>query len=239
MQNANTRELGFFQPVESLGGRPLSLRAYVGSICGLTLIGFLAIFVCYAFTSTPMFYQWAYLNSGAFSMLTIASTVASFAGIIVQFIGNSRIRKGYNGLWMMVLGYVLIVGSLGFTTSFLLSMYTVDSIFAALLGTACIAVVMTIAGFVYPAFFQRIAGILLALLIGVIIAQILFMFLGISQGWLDWVVLLIFAGFIGVDTWRAMHSEPTMPNAIFWATSLYLDLLNIFIRLLAIFGDRR
>lgn len=239
MQNTQTRDLGFFQPVESLGGRIMSLRGYVGTITGLTLIGFLAILVCYGFTSTPMFLQWVYVNPGAFSTATLVASVASIAGIIIQLIGNFRVRRSGTGLWMMVAGYVLLVGSLGFTTSFLLTMYTVNSIFAALIGTACISVVMTIAGFAFPQFFQRIGGILLALLIGVILAQIIFFFLGISQGWLDWVVLVIFAGFIAFDTYRAMHSEPTLPNAIFWATSLYLDLLNIFIRLLAIFGDRR
>ena len=58
------------------------------------------------------------------------------------------------------------------------------------------------------------------------------------MAWLDYVVILLFCGFIGYDTYRAQQCEPTVKMAIFNAVEIWLDLLNVFIRILSIVGRR-
>lgn len=243
MQNARQQDrdgvLGFFGSFDGLGGRQISQRAYYGTIAGLTFVGFLVMAITYAFTLSPQFALSVANSPQAILVTTWVAIGASFLGIILQAVGAYRIRNGSNSLALMIIGYVLIVCSLGFSVSFIMNSYDLGSIMGAFVGTAAIGGVMTLAGFLFPGFFQRIYGILIGCLIGVIIAQIIMLFMGVDQSWINWVVLLIFAGLIAVDTYRATRTEPTWSNAIFWATNIYLDLINIFIRLLAIFGDRR
>ena len=52
------------------------------------------------------------------------------------------------------------------------------------------------------------------------------------------VVILLFCGFIGYDVYRASTALPTFTNALWYAVDLYLDIINVFLRLLALFGRR-
>ena len=62
---------------------------------------------------------------------------------------------------------------------------------------------------------------------------------GHSVGWNDWVVIVIFCGLIGYDFYQAATDEPTVDNAIWYACENYLDLINIFLRVLNITGRSR
>ena len=44
--------------------------------------------------------------------------------------------------------------------------------------------------------------------------------------------------FIGWDTYVAQQCEPTVKMAIVNAVNIWLDLLNVFVRILSILGDR-
>ena len=61
-------------------------------------------------------------------------------------------------------------------------------------------------------------------------------FASTSMVWLDWIVVLIFCCYVGFDVSLARNRPKTLDNAVDSACGLYLDLINIFIRLLAIFG---
>lgn len=65
------------------------------------------------------------------------------------------------------------------------------------------------------------------------------MFLGVDQTWLDIAVIVVFCGFIGYDMYVATTVAPTVPNAVFMACNLFLDIVNVFIRLLNIVNDNR
>ena len=64
------------------------------------------------------------------------------------------------------------------------------------------------------------------------------MLFGVQQTLTDIVVILLFCGFIGYDVHRAATAVPTLTNAVWYAIELYLDIINVFLRLLAIFGRR-
>ena len=44
--------------------------------------------------------------------------------------------------------------------------------------------------------------------------------------------------YIAYDVWRSQQFPPTMDNAIDSALDIYLDIINLFIDLLEIFGNK-
>ena len=59
------------------------------------------------------------------------------------------------------------------------------------------------------------------------------MLIGINPRWWDWVVALIFCGYIGYDWVEAQNKYKTLDNAVDSAMDLYLDIINLFVRLLS------
>jgi FtsH-binding integral membrane protein len=53
-----------------------------------------------------------------------------------------------------------------------------------------------------------------------------------------WIGAAIFALYIGYDYWRAQQFPKTLDNAIDCSLDIYLDIINLFIRILRILGSR-
>ena len=63
---------------------------------------------------------------------------------------------------------------------------------------------MMLLGTLFPKFFASIAGALTVALLLVIVVELVEVFiLGIHHGVIDWIVVLIFCGYVGVDWGRA------------------------------------
>ena len=90
----------------------------------------------------------------------------------------------------------------------------------------------------FPKFFQRVYGIGFGILLATILVEIVLMFMGVSQSITDLIVIVVFAGFIGYDTYVATTVPPTLPNAVFMASNLFVDIINVFLRILNILGRR-
>ena len=56
---------------------------------------------------------------------------------------------------------------------------------------------------------------------------------------LDWLGLLLFGAFVVFDLNRAIRIPYTMDNAVDSAMAIYLDFINIFIRLLSLMGQKK
>ncbi|MNG09375.1 Inhibitor of apoptosis-promoting Bax1 [compost metagenome] len=90
-------------------------------------------------------------------------------------------------------------------------------------------------GTLYPRFFQKIESALFwALLIAIVVELVQVMVFKVKLEIMDWIVAVIFCGYIGVDWGRANSIERTVDNAIDSAACLYLDIINLFIRILEI-----
>ena len=163
----------------------------------------------------------------------IACYVVPFAGIIIMALA------GREHLGLMVVGYCMVTLTLGFLMAIVLTEYTAASIQRAILITAIIAISFATLGFAWPQLFRRIFPICMVALGIMIIIELVMMFLGIPSGWNDWVVIVIFCGLIGYDFYQAATDEPTVDNAIWYACEIYLDLINIFLRVLNITGRSR
>jgi FtsH-binding integral membrane protein len=137
------------------------------------------------------------------------------------------------------IGYNLVVVPFGLVVNLVVSRYSPDLVLQAIRVTAMVTVAMMVLGTLFPAFFQRIASALSIALLLVIVAELVEIFVfGIHHEILDWIVVLIFCGYIGYDWGRANQIPKTVDNAIDSAAALYMDIINLFLRILRILGRK-
>ena len=68
----------------------------------------------------------------------------------------------------------------------------------------------------------------------VVLVEFVLMLMGIDQTVTDYIIVILFAGFIGWDTYCATQVPPTVPNAVLMASNLFVDIMNVFLRILSI-----
>lgn len=138
------------------------------------------------------------------------------------------------------IGYNFVVVPFGLIINMVVARYDADIVAQAMRVTGAVTIGMMCFGSLFPAFFQRIAGALGVALLLVIIVELVEVFVfGIHHGIIDWIVVLIFCGYIGYDWARANQIPKTLDNAVDSAAALYMDIINLFLRILRILGSRR
>lgn len=133
----------------------------------------------------------------------------------------------------------------GMTLAFIFILYQLTSV-ALIFGlTALIFGIFSFVGFVTNIDLTKMGSIAIMGLIGIIIASIINMFLR-SSGLdllLSIVGILVFIALIAYDTQKIKRISSYIPNednaAVYGALTLYLDFINIFLRLLRLFGKAR
>lgn len=155
------------------------------------------------------------------------------------FIGIIMSSKSDNPI-ISFIGYNLVVVPVGTILSSAIEAYGgLDStiVFQAFIITAGITFCMIGASMIYPQFFSKLGGILLGLLIGLIITELLLMLFRIPQIITAWIGAIIFSLYIGYDFWKSQEYPKTVDNAIDSALDIYLDIINLFIKILEILGS--
>ncbi len=138
------------------------------------------------------------------------------------------------------IGYNLVVVPFGFMVNLVITQYAPELVLTAIRITGLVTISMMVLGMLFPVFFRRIAGALTIALLAVIIIELVEVFIfKIHHGILDWAVAVIFSGYIGYDWGRANNIPKTLDNAIDSAAALYMDIINLFLRILRILGRRR
>jgi len=133
----------------------------------------------------------------------------------------------------------------GITLSTIFISYELTSIGLIFGITAGLFMLFAFVGYITKIDLSKIGSILLMALIGIIIATIVNIFL--KNETLDIILciigIIVFLGLIIYDTKKIKDLALTIPNennaAIIGAFELYLDFINIFIRLLRLFGNAR
>lgn len=137
------------------------------------------------------------------------------------------------------IGYNFVVVPFGFIINLVVSNYDAALVTEAIKITGLVTVGMMVLGSMYPKFFQKISGALTVALLLVIVVEMIEIFVfNIHHGILDWIVVLIFCGYIGYDWSRANQIPKTVDNAIDSAAALYMDIINLFLRILRILGRK-
>jgi FtsH-binding integral membrane protein len=80
---------------------------------------------------------------------------------------------------------------------------------------------------IFPSLFEGLGvSLSISLTVGIIVS----FFVNSSQ--LDWIFVILFALYVGYDWTMAQEDEPKLSNAIMHAANLYLDIVNLFTRML-------
>ena len=139
----------------------------------------------------------------------------------------------------------------GVTLSPLMSLYTEESITSTFFITAGTFGTMALFGYTTKKDLTGIGRILIMALIGIIIATIANIFIGSSQMSMiiNYVGVIIFVGLTAYDTQKIKEmtqksiqsgNESIIPKlSVIGALTLYLDFINLFIKLLKLMGKRK
>lgn len=205
----------------------ISRRAYNALTYGLVTVSFIVLWLSYQFAAGGGLQR---IFAGKELIALIVYVVATIAGLILMTVGKKKQSVG-----LTFSGYAIFSLTFGVTLSLLLQRYDIGTITSAFAITACISGIFLIAGVVFPQFFARIGGVLCVSLFAVIIVELVAtMFLHIDQTITDYIVILLFCGFLGYDSYLMSVDEATVPNAIFYAAEIYIDIINILVRVLDI-----
>ncbi|MCZ6690330.1 MAG: Bax inhibitor-1 family protein [Planctomycetota bacterium] len=163
-----------------------------------------------------------------------------YIGFFASCLFGVFLFKRSSSPYISFLGYNFVVVPFGFVVNLVVHQYDPDVVLAAVRVTAFVTAGMMVLGSLFPRFFQRIIRVLAIALIVVIIVEVIEIFIfGIHHGILDWIVAVIFCGYIGFDWARANAIPKTADNAVDSAAALYMDIINLFLRILRIMGGQR
>lgn len=138
------------------------------------------------------------------------------------------------------LGYLMIAGPIGVVLSGSLPFYAMEDILLAVVLTAAIVTIMIACSSVYPEFFSKIGSTLFwTLLIVVIVELISVLVFGYSGVIFDYICVALFSLYIGYDWYKAQSYPFSVDNAIDSAIDIYLDVINLFLRILRILSKSR
>ena len=156
--------------------------------------------------------------------------VVAIAGICMSEFSDNPI--------MSFIGYNLVVLPVGVVLSISLQDYLMSTIVETFLLTTLITLLMIVISSIKPEIFESLGTTLFICLSGVIVIEFIMMITGLgTPQWWDWLVALLFCGYIGYDWSKAQQERKTLDNAVDSAVGLYLDIINLFIRLLGSSDD--
>lgn len=182
--------------------------------------------------------------TGAIIEIADSWNVILIAQIAIAIAFGLFFRKLSSGaVTLLFFGYSMITG---LTFSAIFAAFDLTTIAYALFATAAFFGILAYIGYKTDKDLSKFGTVLMAALIVALILTVINLFIE-SNGLdiiLDWVVLGIFAGLTAYDmnTVKAMSENYGYDQekvAIYGAMQLYLDFINMFLRILEIFGNRR
>lgn len=209
-------------------GDQISVRRY-NAVMLLTLLwGFLV--------NTVMVY---YFAIPIMRLLSGVGPLWIFIGYFVLAIAGIAISARSTNPWISFLGYNLLVLPIGVLLCLILPGIPVAIVTKALLLTGIVTATMTLLGLVAPNVFLGMGRTLfIALIVGILaelVATFLFHYSGTA---FDWLFVVLFSAYIGYDVAKSQIYPKTVDNAVDCALDIYLDIINIFIRLLALLSRK-
>lgn len=238
--DANRNQNGTFGSMNQLavwneGAAEMTDSAY-NRLIGLMLIyGFGVNALITYFTRVPIL-NMLYRSGENYSYYFLGFLVAYFA----LCIGGSNVMRRAETTGKCFLGYSMIVVPVGIVVSIGTCIYDPGLITRAMFLTCIISAGMMVMGMIRPDFFFRIGSALgCALGVAIIVEIVASLIFHYASTMLDWIVVIIMSLYVGFDWARANALQKTPHNAIIVSASLYLDIVNIFLRLLRILERSR
>jgi FtsH-binding integral membrane protein len=179
--------------------------------------------------------NWWMVNTIPAEAVKAINPVAFLVGYFVSAVVGIVLIHASKHPLVSFIGYNLIVVPIGLVLVMFIPDHSQEHVINAVQTTALLTAGMMALGTMYPRFFQRIeAALFWSLLISIVVELVQTLVFKVKLEVMDWIVAAIFCGYIGVDWGRANNIERTVDNAIDSAACLYLDIINLFIRILEI-----
>ena len=160
---------------------------------------------------------------------------------LVLVIAGTAISARSSNPIISFIGYNMVVVPCGLVVSMAVQAYgglESDIVSQAFLYTFCISGIMIASSMLLPDLFETIGRYLFVGLIAVLIGSVIGIFINGVFNVVAWVGALLFSLYIGYDFYRAQQYTPTLDNAVDCALDIYLDIINLFLKLLRILGRR-
>lgn len=191
---------------------------------------------------------WGFLVNAAMvyffgeSLAQVASKISWWVILLLFFVptlaGVFIAARSTNPVVSFV-GYNLVVLPIGLLLAMILPMFPVAVVIKAMTLTAIVTLTMLVLSVTAPQFFLGLGRTLLVALIVGLLAEVVATFLLGYRGMLfDWLFVIVFSGYIGYDVAKAQAFPKTLDNAVDSALDIYLDIINLFIRLLSILSKK-
>ena len=208
-------------------GKIISARVYNAVLIGVVVWGLLVNAVLCAYVGDV----YRYISPTAFLLLYL---VCAFGGITLAAKSKSAL--------VSFIGYNLVVVPFGLVVSTLVQEYGgLDSYVVrdAFVYTLVITLGMLGLELMFPSFFEKLGMALLGCLIALLVCEVVLLLLRVRQSSTDWIAAGMFSLYIGYDIHRSQQFPKTLDNAVDCALDIYLDIANLFIRLVRIFGKKK
>ena len=170
--------------------------------------------------------------------MSINPIVLLIGYIICVIIGGLMSSKSDNPI-ISFIGYNLGVLPVGAVLSVTLAGANPALILRAATVTAGVTAIMLLGAIAFPEIFRKMGRILFFALIAVIIVEVICMIFKVFMPtfW-DFLVAALFALYIGYDWAIAQEYDCTLDNAIDACVGLYLNIVNLFMRIFSIMSRR-
>jgi len=223
-------------PIDS--GARITFQDYLTKIYRWMALGlFITGLVSYTIASSPLLASLIYGNTFIFILLLIVEVTA------VTLLA-ARVDRLSDGTARIIFIFYSLTN--GITLSAVFTAYTDGSIASTFFATCLVFAAMSLYGYFTGTDLTRIGNITLMGLLGVVVASVMNIFLHNSAVEQATVVIgvIVFVALVAVDTQKLKNlangeAEWNAKRAIVGALTLYLDLVNLFILLLRLFGRRR
>lgn len=158
--------------------------------------------------------------------------------LVPTLLGIFMAAKSSNPM-VSFIGYNLVVLPIGIMLALIIPGVPADIVVKAMALTGMVTVTMTLLSLIAPQVFMGLGRtLLIALVVGIIAELVATFLLGYRGQLFDWFFVLLFSGYIGYDVAKSQAYPKTLDNAVDSALDIYLDVINLFIRLLRILGSR-
>lgn len=222
----------------------MTFNEYLAKVFSIMTIG-LGITTAVAFLVSHFFETMLYAMG---DLLIIAIIVAAVAEIVIAIVLGTRLTKlSKKTAWILFIAYSVLTG---ISLSGIFMEYTDASVWVCFGVTALMFGCMALIGHNTRIDMSKFSGLirpaLIAIIVGTILNALIF-----KSDFLSWIItyvgIVLFLGLIAYDMQMLRNyynagfnnSEMAEKLMIMGAFQLYLDFINLFIRILSLFGKRR
>lgn len=193
---------------------------------------------------------WITANTPALLQLIFGNPVMMWVMLIAELVLVISLSAAINKIKFSTAGimYVVYCALNGLTLSSIFLVYELGSIAEIFFITASSFAVLALIGSVTKKDLSKMGTFLIIALFGLIIASIVGMILGRPESiWISALGVLIFAGLTVYDAQKIRMlmlnqdtvNEGNMKLALLGALTLYLDFINLLLKLLSLFGKKK